>query len=494
MAPTPLRNGDPTRIGQYRLTARLGAGGMGVVYLGTARDGTEVAVKVPRPELADDQEFRNRFRREVRSLARVQGVCTVRVIEADTDSENPFLVTEYAEGPSLSEYVADAGPLSPDLLYGLATGLAEALTAIHASGVIHRDLKPSNVLLTPAGPKVIDFGIAQTLDSTAVTKTGMTVGSVGFMAPEQIMGRPGQAADIFAWGLVIGFAASGRPPYGTGPTDVILYRIMHGTPDISSVPGSLRPLVEAALARDPAARPTANALVRRLAGEGQGPGYTPTQVVLARTWLLAAPSNAQATHVARRRKTRPLMLVAAAAAVAMAAGAGAALATTGGGSSPKVTAGTTTAPSERSLGSSLTPTSSASQQSTSGPAPTAAAATDGYQLPPLLVAQDYSGMRPTTIDLGASEALEDLTWSTWNPSEAVATGVMPADNCEPNCAEGQTTNVPVTVTLNGVANASAIDGGHYTALRVTDYSGGALIYAANSDSLTGASGGTESNY
>lgn len=329
MAPTPLRNGDPTRIGEYRLTARLGAGGMGVVYLGTARDCTRVAVKVPRPELADDPEFRSRFRREVTSLARVQGVCTVRVIEADTDSPNPFLVTEYAEGPSLSEHVSAAGPLAPGLLYGLAAGLAEALSAIHASGVIHRDLKPSNVLLTPAGPKVIDFGIAQTLDSTAVTKTGMTVGSAGFMAPEQIMGQPGQAADIFAWGLVIGYAASGRQPYGTGPVDVILYRIMHGTPDVSSVHGRLRPLVEAALTRDPAERPTASALVQGLAGESHDPGYTPTQTVLARTWLLAAPVDAQVTS-ARRRTIHPVKLLAAAAAVAAAAGAGTALATTGG--------------------------------------------------------------------------------------------------------------------------------------------------------------------
>lgn len=498
MAPTPLRNGDPTRVGQYRLTARLGAGGMGVVYLGTARDGTQVAVKVPRPELADDQEFRSRFRREVMSLARVRGVCTVRVIEADTDSPNPFLVTEYAEGPSLSEYVSAAGPLADDLLYGLATGLAEALSAIHASGVIHRDLKPSNVLLTPAGPKVIDFGIAQTLDSTAVTKTGMTVGSAGFMAPEQVMGQPGQAADIFAWGLVTGYAASGQPPYGTGPPDVILYRVMHGTPDISSVPDQLRPLVEAALAKDPAERPTASALLRELAGQSHEPGDTSTQTVLARTWLLAAPVGAQVTSAARRRAVRPVMLLAAAVAVAAAAGTSVALATTGRPSQLKPSASEsttgTTAPSPASSASpSPVPTTSASQSITS-PAPTATVAAGGYQLAPLLTAGNYSGTRPTTIDLGASEALVDLTWSTWNPSEAVAAGEMPADNCQPTCAQGQVTNVPVIVTLGGVTGASAIDGGHYTTLRVTDYHGGALVYATNTDTLTGASGGTQGNY
>jgi serine/threonine protein kinase len=159
---------------------------MGVVFLGEAKDGSQAAIKMLRPELADDQEFRIRFRREVAMLTRVQGLCTVRVIEADTESTKPFLATEYADGPSLAEHVGQHGPLGPDLLYGLATGLAEALAAIHAAGVIHRDLKPGNVLLTQTGPKVIDFGIAQALDSTSLTKTGMTVGSPGFMAPEQI--------------------------------------------------------------------------------------------------------------------------------------------------------------------------------------------------------------------------------------------------------------------------------------------------------------------
>jgi eukaryotic-like serine/threonine-protein kinase len=216
VARAPLLEGDPLRVGRYRLTARLGAGGIGVVYLGAAKDGSQVAVKVLRPELADDPEFRARFSREVATLTRVNGICTVRVIEADTDSRRPFLVTEYADGPSLAEYVDAHGPLGADMLYGLATGLAEALTAIHAAGVAHRDLKPSNVILAEGGPKVIDFGIAQALDSTAVTKTGMTVGLAGFMAPEQVMRQAGPAADIFAWAVTIGYAASAQPPFGTG--------------------------------------------------------------------------------------------------------------------------------------------------------------------------------------------------------------------------------------------------------------------------------------
>ena len=242
-------------MGHYRLTARLGAGGMGVVYLGVSWDGAPVAVKVLRPELAGDEEFRRRFGREVAALVQVKGVCTVRVIEADSQSATPFVVTEYAQGPSLSEYIDKHGSVAPEMLFGLATGLAEALTTIHAAGIMHRDLKPSNIILTDAGPKVIDFGIARRQDTTAVTRTGMMIGSMGFMAPEQISGHPGPEADIFAWGVTVAYAATGRSPFGAGNTHSILYRIMYGDADIASVPDSLLPLVEASLAKDPQSRP-----------------------------------------------------------------------------------------------------------------------------------------------------------------------------------------------------------------------------------------------
>jgi len=264
LARAPLLDTDPSQVGRYRLVARLGAGGMGVVYLGVTEDGQQVAVKVLRPELADDPEFRVRFGREVTMLTRVQGVCTVRVIEADTEAPKPFLVTEYADGPSLSEYINTSGPLDAGMLYGLATGLAEALAAIHAAGIVHRDLKPSNVLLTAGGPKVIDFGIAQALDTTSLTRTGITVGSAGFMAPEQITGRAGTAADIFTWAVTVAYAASGQSPFGTGASDAILYRIMHAAPDITAVPPALHPLVAAALAKDPRERPTAQQLLGQL--------------------------------------------------------------------------------------------------------------------------------------------------------------------------------------------------------------------------------------
>ncbi len=286
MARTPLRPDDPTRIGHYRLTSRLGSGGMGVVYLGVSWDGAPVAVKVLRPELAGDEEFRRRFGREVAALVQVKGVCTVRVIEADSQSARPFVVTEYAEGPSLSEYIDRNGPVAPDMLFGLATGLAEALTTIHAVGIMHRDLKPSNIILTDGGPKVIDFGIARRQDTTAVTRTGMMIGSMGFMAPEQISGHPGPEADIFAWGVTVAYAAAGRSPFGAGNTHSVLYRIMYGDADIASVPDSLLPLVEASLVKDPQNRPTARQLLDRLtsASSSAGKPDDTTQVILARTW------------------------------------------------------------------------------------------------------------------------------------------------------------------------------------------------------------------
>ena len=268
-----------------------------------------------RPELTDDPEFRDRFGREVTNLTRVKGVCTVRVIEADTDSARPFMVTEYVSGPSLSEYVARYGPPGPDMMYGLATGLAEALTAIHTAGVVHRDLKPSNVILGQDGPKVIDFGIAQALDATSVTRTGMMVGSAGFMAPEQVTGRAGQAADIFAWAVTLTYAASGEMPFGTGSSDAILYRILHIEPDTSAVPDLLRPMVEAALAKDPQRRPRADELLARLTSQPadrprrrvQHPGRAGPDLAGDRGHPrpAAAHERIPAARARRSRRTRP---------------------------------------------------------------------------------------------------------------------------------------------------------------------------------------------
>ncbi len=267
----PLAAGDPGWMGRYQLAARLGAGGMGVVYLGVAADGRLVAVKVLRPELADDPEFRARFEREAAVLARVKGSRVVRVIEAGTDSGAHFLVTEYAAGPSLARYVDAAGPLGAKMLHGLAVGLAEALTVIHAAGVVHRDLKPANVILVADGPKIIDFGIAQVLDSVSLTRVGTAIGSAGFMAPEQIEGHAGPPADIFAWAVTVTYAASGQPPFGTGSAGAVIYRIMNGEPSLAAVPPSLRPVVKAALATEPHRRPTAGEILARLTASSATP-------------------------------------------------------------------------------------------------------------------------------------------------------------------------------------------------------------------------------
>ncbi len=307
---TPLAEGDPGRIGRYRLTARLGSGGMGVVYLGVADDGRLVAVKVLRSELADGTEFRARFGREVAVLARIKGAGIVRVIEAGTDSSRPFMVTEYAAGPSLAEYVDSTGPLGAEMLYGLAAGLAQALTAIHAAGVVHRDLKPANVILTMDGPKLIDFGIAQAQDSIALTQTGMTIGSAGFMAPEQVMGHAGPAADIFAWAVTVAYAASGQPPFGTGPTDAIMYRILYAQPKIAPVPESLRPLLEAALAKEPQGRPAAHEILDQLTNSPAAPAPTyadddtPTQPMPSLTW---PPTELTASQPRRKENESPLL-------------------------------------------------------------------------------------------------------------------------------------------------------------------------------------------
>jgi hypothetical protein len=309
----PLQADDPQFAGKYRLTARLGSGGMGVVYLAVAADGRLVAVKVMRPELAGDPEFRARFSGEAVALTRVESARVVRVIEAGTGASGPFLVTEYAAGPSLAGHVDRNGPLHPGQLRRLAAGLAEALTVIHGAKVVHRDLKPSNVILAYDGPKVIDFGIAQVLGSVSLTRTGATIGSPGFMAPEQFTGQAGPAADVFAWAVTVAYAASGQPPFGTGPTDAVMYRIVHAQADIAAVPEVLRPLVAAALAKDPRDRPAARELLGQLtsatpASQRPGTGFRPTSrrtKAVIPALALAAAATLTATLLAGHGATRP---------------------------------------------------------------------------------------------------------------------------------------------------------------------------------------------
>jgi serine/threonine protein kinase len=230
---------------------------MGRVYLAFTPAGRPVALKVVRPDLGDDAEFRRRFRQEVDASRRVHGMYTAQVLDAGPDATPPWLVTGYVPGPSLQQAVAGYGPLPEQTVFVLLAGVAEALAAIHAAGIVHRDLKPSNVLLAPYGPRVIDFGIARAADSTVLTRTGMVVGSPPFMAPEQVKGEAiTQAVDVFALGAVAVFAATGRSAFGDGADMAILYRVTHEEPDLSGCPSRLREVVWRCLAKDPAGRPS----------------------------------------------------------------------------------------------------------------------------------------------------------------------------------------------------------------------------------------------
>ncbi|MFD3453392.1 protein kinase [Streptomyces sp. NPDC058691] len=266
----PLQANDPTAIGPYRLLGRLGAGGMGRVYLGRSPGGRTVAVKVVRSELADDLEFRTRFQREVEAARRVGGAWSAPVLDADTDSPVPWVATRYVAGPALSDAVRTFGPLPEDGVRALGAGLAEALEEVHGRGLVHRDIKPSNVLLSLDGPVLIDFGIARAMDATAaLTSKGVVVGSPGYMAPEQVTGRPtGPAADIFALGAVIVFAATGQGPFPGDSAAVLLYKVAHEEPELDGMPAGLRGVAESCLAKDPAARPTPRQLGALLAPEG----------------------------------------------------------------------------------------------------------------------------------------------------------------------------------------------------------------------------------
>lgn len=261
-----LTTDDPSRIGPFRIERRLGQGGMGRVYLGRSPSGRAVAIKVVRPELADDADFRRRFAREVAAARAVGGAFTAAVVDAAPDAPSPWLATVYVDGMSLSEAVTARGPRPSAELRMLGAGLAEALAAIHGVGVIHRDLKPSNVMLAPDGPVVIDFGISLASEASALTHTGSTVGSPGFMSPEQCGGLPiGPASDVFSLGAVLVFAARGEGPFGTGPTPALLYRVVHNPPALDGVPPTLLPLLSACLAKSPADRPTAAEVLTELA-------------------------------------------------------------------------------------------------------------------------------------------------------------------------------------------------------------------------------------
>lgn len=294
----PLKADDPAVVGGYRLAAVLGAGGMGKVYLSYTPGGRPLAIKVIRAEFGEDPEFRRRFQQEVRSAQRVQGLYTAPVIDSDTEGAQPWLATAYVPGPSLAHAVARHGGLPLRSVLLLTVGVAEALGVIHGAGIVHRDLKPANVLLAADGPRVIDFGIARAADTTALTGTGVSVGTPAFMAPEQAAaGTVTPATDVFALGQIAAYAAIGAPAFGEGPSHAVLYRIVHEDPDLSRLPDALRPLVSRCLSRDPADRPALADIIRmchEISPEPlrQGEDWLPQEVAGSITERLRMPAPA----------------------------------------------------------------------------------------------------------------------------------------------------------------------------------------------------------
>ncbi|GAA4581534.1 hypothetical protein GCM10023194_13100 [Planotetraspora phitsanulokensis] len=263
--PAPLRADDPRRLGVYRLAGRIGQGGQGVVFLGTAPGGVQVAVKRMHQEL-DGEKARRRFIAEVEAVRRVAPFCTAQVLDADLDEERPYIVSEYIDGPSLREDVTTSGPRAGGSLDRIAVATATALAAIHQAGVVHRDFKPGNVLLGPDGPRVIDFGISRILDATE-TVTITPVGTPAYISPEQLRGeRVSPAADMFGWALTVAYTASGRHAYSADSFEAILGRILFGTADLGPLSGRLRDIVVACLAAAPSDRPTADEVLRHLIG------------------------------------------------------------------------------------------------------------------------------------------------------------------------------------------------------------------------------------
>jgi predicted Ser/Thr protein kinase len=272
----PVQDSLPGKLGPYRILQKIGAGGMGVVYLARDAEGRNVAVKALGPAVTSDPNARRRLMREVETMRRVRSPYVAEILDADVTSDAPYIVTRYVPGKTLEEVVRASGPLTGKTLAGFAAGLAEALTAIHAAGVVHRDLKPGNVMLVDGRPVVIDFGIAHVADATRLTQTGMVMGTPGYLAPEVIEGQPSSSAsDVHSWGATVAYAATGRSPYGTGSYQTIFYRVVTGKPDLTGIPQPIASMVGAALAASPADRPPTTWLAGQCSAlAGAGPNGT----------------------------------------------------------------------------------------------------------------------------------------------------------------------------------------------------------------------------
>ncbi|URM94834.1 serine/threonine protein kinase [Actinomadura madurae] len=260
----PLRPGDPSQLGSYRLTGLLGEGGQGAVYLGEDEPGHRVAVKLLHARFSGDPKARSRFAAEVAVAKRVSAFCTARVLDSDVEGDRPYIVSEYIDGPALSDVLTAEGPRRGADLDRLAIGTMTALAAIHQAGVVHRDFKPANVLLAPDGPRVIDFGIARALDATG-TMSSTAIGTPAYMAPEQISGaRVGPAADVFAWAATMVYAATARPAFGQDSIPAVMHRILNLPPDLGDLQEPLRRVVTDCLSKDPALRPASQQVLAHL--------------------------------------------------------------------------------------------------------------------------------------------------------------------------------------------------------------------------------------
>jgi eukaryotic-like serine/threonine-protein kinase len=437
-----LQPDDPGRIGPYRLRGVLGTGGMGRVFLGASADGQLVAVKVIRGDLAMDPEFRARFRREVTVARKVSSRFTAPLIGADIDGPVPWLATAYVPGPSLADAVTEHGPLPARSVLELAAGLAEGLSAIHAAGVVHRDLKPSNVLLAQDGPRVIDFGISVAAETSPLTRTGLLIGSPGYMSPEQVEGREvGAASDIFSLGTVLAYAASGEAPFGSGSAPTLAYRAVHREVNLDRVPTEVRGLIQRCLAKDPGQRPSARDLLFA-AGPGAVPATerwlpeavtrtftelpaigSPSRTVTSARLARAAQPTAQPAsgrpgrHGARRRRrlARPLTIASLVTGLLAASAAGGIALAASAHQSPGAHAG------QAVSGPATSPARSAPVTSAPSTAPAAAAA-----------AHPTASVTPTaTPTMAVSPSASPTVSSSPAPAPSASTSPAPAEAATP---------------------------------------------------------------
>jgi serine/threonine protein kinase len=479
----PLQAGDPLYVGGYRLTGRLGAGGMGRVFLGASPGGRKVAVKLLLPEHSADREFRQRFAREVAAARQVGGFHTAPVVDADPAADPPWMVTAYIPGPSLDEVVRSAGPLGPSALRALGAGLAEGLGAVHAAGLVHRDLKPGNVIMAEDGPRIIDFGIAKAADAPSLTSAGVLIGTFSFMSPEQVRGeRLGPASDVFSLGSVLAYAATGHGPFDSATIPAIIHGIATQPPDLGPLIGPLRGVISACLAKNPADRPTLGHLLSALsdvpgqfAPSWQPPVPVPPRIPLpgatfppahstktigrqgihrsptAPAWAASAPvlGTGGTTGNPGRFPVRRAAAFGGAFAAVLAIVLGVVLITHDGtGNQPGAT-GTAQSnlPSSRQPSTSAAPTRSGASTTAAPVAATTVCTTPVVTCTGSNASSLESEPSGINFPTAGEGYIEDLTWTGWGTATATGIGTMEADNCNPDCAQGNHTPYAATVTL-----------------------------------------------